>query len=415
MNTPNVSDSSNRNTWNTGNDFGSTRTEMSDTPDISGFTRGAMWSTYNISGSRGIESQHTHNVSGNRGTEVLEGQHEDTDPSKMTAQSSRHTSDTSQKPSAYEDQTSNVKEMPEIMDEIINKYKKETLQMMEEVNNKQKEEIFEMMKEMDNKNTKERDEFLKAMDNKIIWKNDEIRSFFDTIYTHLLDCHNRALPGRAIQIHEEKEENKMLKEKIKKLEARIQELLAKAIVMHQHSEDINDPSRLSAVLDRYELLRLREWEKVRSSMSHRWTYKEGSRAIKKLFDACEKDIQQRTDAIIKGFDIPQENNTLTKVMMQDIMKLLRQRYRENSALYKIVQEAAINTGSGNETQFLLQCCQIYCLLLLQDPPVKADWKMDIQYLEHVDRKDAVYWKKTSFLWPIMKCGEKIIVKGVVWD
>ncbi|XP_033370151.1 uncharacterized protein LOC107204320 isoform X2 [Parus major] len=358
MNTPNVSDSSNRNTWNTGNDFGSTRTEMSDTPDISGFTRGAMWSTYNISGSRGIESQHTHNVSGNRGTEVLEGQHEDTDPSKMTAQSSRHTSDTSQKPSAYEDQTSNVKEMPEIMDEIINKYKKETLQMMEEVNNKQKEEIFEMMKEMDNKNTKERDEFLKAMDNKIIWKNDEIRSFFDTIYTHLLDCHNRALPGRAIQIHEEKEENKMLKEKIKKLEARIQELLAKAIVMHQHSEDINDPSRLSAVLDRYELLRLREWEKVRSSMSHRWTYKEGSRAIK---------------------------------------------------------EAAINTGSGNETQFLLQCCQIYCLLLLQDPPVKADWKMDIQYLEHVDRKDAVYWKKTSFLWPIMKCGEKIIVKGVVWD
>ncbi|XP_058719122.1 uncharacterized protein LOC131591972 [Poecile atricapillus] len=416
MNTPNVSDCSNGNMWNIGNDFGSKRTEISDTPDISGFTQGAVWSTYNISDSRGIESQHTHNVSGNRGTEVLEGQHGDTDPSKMTAQSSRHTSDTSQKPSAYGDQTSNMKEMPEIMEENINKYKKEMLQMMEEANNKQKEEIFEIMKEMDSKNAKERDEFLKEMVNKILWMHNENRTFFETIYAHLLDSHNRALPGRAIQIqHEEKEENKMLKEKIKKLEARIQELLAKAIVMHQHSEDINDPSRLSAVLDRYELLRLREWEKVRSSMPYRWTYKEGSRAIKKLFDACEKDIQQRTDAIIKGFDIPLGNNTLIKVMMQDIMKLLRQRYRENSALYRIVQETAIHTGSGNETQFLLQCCQIYCLLLLQDPPVKADWKMDIQYSEHVDKKDSVYWKKPSLLWPIMKCGEQVIVKGVVWD
>lgn len=52
------------------------------------------------------------------------------------------------------------------------------------------------------------------------------------------------------------------------------------MAMHQHSEDINDPSHLSAVLERYEMLRLQEWEKVRCSMPHRWTYEEGSNAIR---------------------------------------------------------------------------------------------------------------------------------------
>lgn len=72
----------------------------------------------------------------------------------------------------------------------------------------------------------------------------------------------------------------------------MQELLAKAMAMHQHSEDISDPLRLSAVLERYEMLRLQEWEKVRSSMPYRWTYEEGSRAIRVCsspfapFDSC---------------------------------------------------------------------------------------------------------------------------------
>lgn len=81
------------------------------------------------------------------------------------------------------------------------------------------------------------------------------------------------------------------------------------------------------------------------------------------------------------------------------------------------QEAAILTETEDQIdqQFLLQCCYIYCLLLLQDPPVKAEWKMNRKYLEHVDKKDPAHWRNPSLLWPIMKCGEKVIVKGVVWD
>ncbi|XP_063010751.1 uncharacterized protein LOC134417443 isoform X4 [Melospiza melodia melodia] len=228
-----------------------------------------------------------------------------------------------------------------------------------------------------------------------------------------MDKNIKALPEKVIQmLYEENEEIKMLKEKNEKLEGRNQKLLAKVMAMHQHSEDINDPLRLSAVLERYEMLRLQEWEKVRCSMPHRWTYEEGSEAIRKVFDACEKDIQQRTEDILKVLYIPPWN----KVMMQDVMKLLRQNYHQNSMVYdQIIQEAAVHIRTENQTQFLLQCCQIYCLLLLQDPPVKAEWRIKSKHLEHVDKKDAVHWENESLLWPIMKRGEEIIVKGVVWD
>nr|XP_026650382.1 uncharacterized protein LOC102061728 isoform X2 [Zonotrichia albicollis] len=224
---------------------------------------------------------------------------------------------------------------------------------------------------------------------------------------------SRVLPGKVIQIlHEKNEEIEMLKKKNEKLEGRNQKLLAKVMAMHQDSEDINDPSRLSAVLERYEMLRLQEWEKVRCSMPHRWTYEEGSEAIRKVFDACEKDTQQRKEDILKVLYIPPSN----KVMMQDLMKLLRQHYHQNSGVYdQIIQEAAIHIRTENQTQFLLQCCQIYCLLLLQDPPVKAEWRIKSRHLEHVDKKDVVHWVNPSLLWPIMKHGEKVIVKGVVWD
>ncbi|XP_053798461.1 uncharacterized protein LOC128787909 [Vidua chalybeata] len=432
------------------NIFSHRKTEVPDTPDTSGSSKREEWSipngsgsskevwcTSNISGSRGTESQNTCNVSGNRRRKALERQCEDTDPKKTTAEGSRHTSDTSQQPSAYGDQTSNMKEMFEMMKEMDNKKTKEMFEMIKEMDNKKTKEVFEMIKEMDNKKTKEMFKMVEEMDNKktkemfkIMKEMDskntkeifemmknmdkKIITLSDTVQylLNLLDSHNRALPERLIQILcKEKEENEMLKEKTKKLEERIQELLAKAMAMHQHSEDITDPSRLSAVLERYEMLRLQEWEKVRSSMPYRWTYEEGSRAIRKVFEACEKDIQQRRDHILKVLDIPPSNK-----VMQDIMKLLRQQYHQNSMVYnKIVQEAAIHIRTENETQFLLQCCQIYCLLLLQDPPVKAEWRMNRSHLEHVDKKDEVHWKKASLLWPIMKRGEEIIVKGVVWD
>ncbi|XP_059702567.1 uncharacterized protein LOC132327405 [Haemorhous mexicanus] len=374
------------------NILGHRNAEVLDTPDIPRSSKGDVWGapsgsgssrevwcTPNISGSRGTESWQTYQVSGNRGREVLERQCEDTDPRKTTAEGSRHISDTSQQPSAYGDQTCNMKETIEIIKEMLDQNTKK---------------IFERMDRMDS----------------------TIKTVCDNVATqyHLLNSHNRALPESVIQMpHKEKEENEMLKEKIKKLEQRNQELLAKAMAMHQHSEDINDPSRLSAVLERYEMLRLKEWEKVRSSMPHRWTYEEGSHAIRKVFDACEKDEQWRRESILHVLNIPPSN----KVMMQDVMKLLRQHYHQNPMVYdQIVQDAGIHIRTESEPlQFLRQCCQIYCLLLLQDPPVKAEWRMNRRHLEHVDKKDVAHWKSASLLWPIMKRGEEIIVKGVVWD
>ncbi|XP_048157704.1 uncharacterized protein LOC125325055 isoform X4 [Corvus hawaiiensis] len=339
----------------------------------------------------------TSNASGYR-REWMEGQCEDSDPRKTTAEGSRHTSDTSQQPSVYGGQTSIPKERSEMMKEMDEKIRKEMFERMKEMDNKIRKEMFESMKEMDDKIRKEMFKRMKEMDDKIRKEmfqmtkkmDNEKITLTDPINTplHLPDSYSRAFPGRAIQIQQQKEEEyEVLKEKNKNLESRYQELLAKTMSMHQHSEDINDPLRLSAVLERYEMLQLQQWEKVRSSMPCRWTYEQGRRIIKET--------------------------------MREIRKLFRQPYYQNypKVHSEIVQEAAILTGTENQTesQFLLQCCQIYCLLLLQDPPVKAEWKMNRRYLEHVDKKDPVYWKNPSLLWPIMKHGEDVVVKGVVWD
>ncbi|KAK4830193.1 hypothetical protein QYF61_009260 [Mycteria americana] len=179
----------------------------------------------------------------------------------------------------------------------------------------------------------------------------------------------KAVPGKVTQTElQEEEEYKKLEKKITELEARNKELLSKAMGMHKDSENMNDPSRLSAVLQRYEMLRLQDWEKLRSSAASYWTYKTGSNIIKKLFDACEKDIQERIAKISEILGIPTLNDTAT-----------------NSK---------------------------------QDPPVKAVWNLQeslLEYIEHVDKKDWEHWREPAFLWPIMKCGEQVIVKGVVWD
>ncbi|XP_058661690.1 uncharacterized protein LOC131558100 isoform X1 [Ammospiza caudacuta] len=344
--------------WPKGNCFGYRTAEVPDTPDISGSSKEDVWCTPSDSGSS-REVWCTPNISGSRGTESWH-------PHKVSGNRGREVLERQCEDTDPRKTTAEGSRHISGTSQQLSAYGDQASTM---------KEMFEMIKEMD-KNIK-------------------------------------ALPEKVIQIlHEENEEIEMLKDKNKMLEGRIQKLLAKAMAMHQHSEDINDPLRLSAVLERYEMLRLQEWEKVRCSMPHRWTYEEGSEAIRKVFDACEKDIQQRREDILKVLNIPASN----KVMMQDVMKLLRQHYHQNSMVYdQIIQEAAIHIRTENQTQFLLQCCQIYCLLLLQDPPVKAEWRIRSKHLEHVDKKDAVHWENESLLWPIMKRGEEIIVKGVVWD
>ncbi|KFV56440.1 hypothetical protein N328_03653, partial [Gavia stellata] len=178
---------------------------------------------------------------------------------------------------------------------------------------------------------------------------------------------------------------------------RNKELLSKAMGMHKNSENMNDPSRLSAVLQMYEMLRLHDWEKLRSSTASYLTYKNGSTvifALQKLFDASEKDIQQRITNVFEVLDIPPSNDAMTNSkqrMIQEIRNLFRYSYYQNHSEFysKIVMQAGFDLKTAIQRQFTLQCCKTYCLLLLQDPPVKAEWNLQessIEYLEHVDKK-----------------------------
>lgn len=55
--------------------------------------------------------------------------------------------------------------------------------------------------------------------------------------------------------------------------------MSKAMSMHKKSENINDPWHLSAVLKMYDMLRLHDWEKFKSSSSS-LAYEKGRSIIK---------------------------------------------------------------------------------------------------------------------------------------
>lgn len=74
----------------------------------------------------------------------------------------------------------------------------------------------------------------------------------------------------------------------------------------------------------------------------------------------------------------------------------------------------------NLKQFAQKCCRVFCLLLLQDSPVKAVWYMDLwpqHYLEYVDQQGITYHKrnKVQILWPMLTDGQTVIEKGVAYD
>ncbi|XP_021236689.1 uncharacterized protein LOC110389835 isoform X3 [Numida meleagris] len=220
----------------------------------------------------------------------------------------------------------------------------------------------------------------------------ENRSWRDHVEARLqaLEKPKSVYPGMVIQKGvQEKEECEKLKEKIRELEARYQKLLSKAMSTHKQSENMNDPLRLSAVLDMYRMLKLQEWGKCWHS-SARLSY-------------------------------PRARNIIQELML-DIVKLLRYGYYHNdsSICREITMNADLHLKITDQKEFALQCCRVFCLLLLQDSPVKAVWNLyecSLQHLEHVDQKDLKYCKKTELqiLWPVLKDGEEVIEKGVVWD
>ncbi|XP_064367604.1 uncharacterized protein LOC112983489 [Dromaius novaehollandiae] len=221
---------------------------------------------------------------------------------------------------------------------------------------------------------------------------------------------------------EDCEECKKMKEKIRGLEARIHALLSKAMSMHKHSENMNDCWRLSAVLQRYDMLRLHEWEKFRSSEVPILTYSNGRKIIQELFDACEMDLQCRMNNIFGVLEIPASNDTTIDSkhgMTQQMRDILKYAYSQNHL--KFYSSVLTGGDQRNHTQrrFIMECCQVYCLLRLQDSPIKVEWCLEERsekYLEHVDKKSLEHWRKrVGLLWPILKSGEQVIRKGVIYD
>ncbi|KFU85255.1 hypothetical protein M959_13703, partial [Chaetura pelagica] len=169
-------------------------------------------------------------------------------------------------------------------------------------------------------------------------------------------------------------------------------LLPKVMSMHQHSENMNDPLRSSAVLEKYERFMLQGWGKLKTSQGSYVSYEDGSKLIKKLFDACEKDMEQRKTGILKQLNFPPSDNTMTNSKQLGGNVTLHQ--YNISKLCKLFslnfQQAAPDIKfDALKFEFAQQCCEVYCLLLLQDPPIKAVWQSEAIsefYADHMDKK-----------------------------
>ncbi|XP_073183385.1 uncharacterized protein [Lepidochelys kempii] len=215
---------------------------------------------------------------------------------------------------------------------------------------------------------------------------------------------------------------------------RLDLVLANAMGTHKFSENLNDPCRLSAVLEMYDKLRTHEWEKVKCAAcvsTFPMTYEDGSTIIKAVFSKCEEELPQRTDQIFELLEIPVSKKTtsffdsqqLTPGLTGEIknhLKNLYFNYGEDCYRDKIRPALSPDLQTFQPlVKFTAECYKIYCLLLLQNPPIKAEWpteeRIPISCMQHVDNKNMEDGMPLNFLWPKLVCGEELIRKGVIYD
>ncbi|KAM4670823.1 uncharacterized protein AAGF69_003605 isoform 1-T1 [Amazona ochrocephala] len=339
--------------------------------------------------------------------EVSKGLHMYADPGEMTAEGSRQTYDTLSQPSAYEKRISALESLCSEMNQRLMKLEEQAAKKI-----------------VGSNSVETRLETLESYPRQLTASvNHSIRKISNVPHPYQQEHRNyqEAFAGEVTQ-KDLVEENEKLKKQVTELEKRNDELLSKAMGRHKQSENINDDSRLSAVLGMYNMLKIHDWEKLRQN-STSLTNKDGSIMIKKLFVACETHIWDRITKITEVLDITPLDDIMTdskQGVMHDIRNILRHSYYKKQLEFysEIVTQAGIVPRTETEGVFTLKCCQVYCLLLLQNPPVKAEWKTQgstTQNLEHINWKEEKYWRNPALLWPIMKHGEEVVEKGVVWD
>ncbi|XP_025048197.1 uncharacterized protein LOC102368993 isoform X5 [Alligator sinensis] len=166
--------------------------------------------------------------------------------------------------------------------------------------------------------------------------------------------------------HEKEEEYRKLKEENKALQEKFQSVLAKTVRSHRSSEDLNDPSRESAVLERDHMLQTQEWAKAKYATSSSFFPLRNTNSGT-IIQAALPDDMEKSEAVVK---------------------------------------------------FAAECYRVYSLLFLQNPPITAVWPKEPVsplYIQHVDLKKLEGTKSRKFLWPILFSEGNMIKNGVVYD
>ncbi|XP_065418746.1 uncharacterized protein LOC103306474 isoform X2 [Chrysemys picta bellii] len=207
----------------------------------------------------------------------------------------------------------------------------------------------------------------------------------------------------AEEFRQKEEECKKLKEEKRALQQKLNHVLANAMESHTCSENLNDPCPLSAVLGMYDRLRTHEWEKARCAASGSvfpMTYEKGGTIIKAVFSICEEELSQRLEQIFEPLEIPVSKETTS--LFDSQQPVLSPDLQKFQPLVK----------------FTAECYKIYCLLLLQNPPIKPVWpanRIHTDFIEHVDNKEIESCMPITFLWPVLTYGGKVIRNGVIYD
>ncbi|CAM5084250.1 unnamed protein product [Eretmochelys imbricata] len=252
----------------------------------------------------------------------------------------------------------------------------------------------------------------------------------------VLEGRFRELPRMvsAEEFHQKEEECEKLKEQKGVLEQKLDLVLANAMGTHKFSENLNDPCRLSAVLEMYDKLRTHEWEKVKCAArvsTFPMTYEDGSTIIKTVFSKCEEELSQRLEQIFELLEIPVSKKTTSFFDSQQLppglareiknhLKNLYFNYGEDYYQDKIGPSLSPDLQTFQPlVHFTAECYKIYCLLLLQNPPIKAVWateeRIPISCIQHVDNKNVEDRMPLNFLWPVLACGRLVYKKAVIYD
>nr|XP_023965612.1 uncharacterized protein LOC112060284 isoform X2 [Chrysemys picta bellii] len=184
----------------------------------------------------------------------------------------------------------------------------------------------------------------------------------------------------------------------------LEPVLANAMRSHKFSENLNDPCQEADVLEMYNRLRTHEWEKARcaaSGSAFPMTYEEGSTIIKAVFSICEEELSQRLERIFELLEIPVSKKSTS--LFDNKQPSLSPDLQKFQPL----------------VHFTAECYKIYCLLLLQNPPIKAVWpteeRIPISCIQHVDNKNVGDGMPLNFLWPVLACGRLVYKKAVIYD